>query len=154
MTSRTRVVDGVGGEPVELEVYLRSLAPCGAIEYQERILRRASDLAASRAVAGVAVYVWSDGVAPGSAAAETPAGRAVLDRVAAVHEWAERTEASVAPFFETQAVHSALAEFRGGRLAFVSPCLVDGERRTVLDHLATLGAPPGNGDLDAPRAAG
>jgi hypothetical protein len=145
------------GTGIALELYVRSLAPGGAIDYQEEVLRRADHLEAEGTVDEVAVTVWGSRVCPDSRAARTATGRFVFDRLAAFGRWADRNGVDLD--LDREPVRSsvtgetretvvlpvvALAEFRPGGLTFVAPCVDDGVPYAVVDHMDGLeeGRPP------------
>jgi len=141
------------GDGASLELYLRSLAPGGALDYQERILERLDALVEKGSVDGYAVHLWGDRVCPRSVSAATGPGRFVLDRLAAFERWGEHNDVEVT--FEREMVCSAitgaeretvrlpataLAEFRDGDLVFVAPCVDDGVPYAAVDRLDDFAA--------------
>lgn len=143
---------------VRVELHVRSLAPRAGQRQQDSVIERLDRLESGGLVDEFSVDVWGRQVRLSSAAAQTDAGRFVLDRVDAFREWADDTGRSVASFFETRRVESAitdeeyvalvlpsltLAEYRDGDLAYVAPCTDGDEVTTVADRLDVLAASPG-----------
>jgi acyl dehydratase len=138
---------------LRVELHVRSLAPRAGKRQQERIIDRLGRLASAGRIDELSVDVWGRQVDPSSAAAQTDAGRYVLDHVDAFRAWAEETGRSVESFFETRHVDSAitdeqysalvlptltLAEYRDDELAYVAPCRDGDEITTVADRLDVL----------------
>lgn len=157
--------NGHDAERVTVELYVRSLCSDGTMSPQETVIRRLSRLERDGIVDEYSVHVWGRRVSPNTAAADTDAGRFVLDRIEAFRAWAEDAEMSVQSFFDTDEVDSSitgesydaitvptltLAEFRGDELRWVTPCADGGTVYTVSDRLDALEAENGtdpNGEL-------
>jgi hypothetical protein len=156
-----------GGSTLELAV--RTLSPRGCRDRQTEAVRRLNALADRGVVDDVSVTVWGDRVPTTTEEAETDHARSVLDAVDEYAGWAADHGLSVDPFFETREAHSAftgesstamelpamvLAEYRGGELYWVSPCVDGEETYTVGDRLSTLEntAVDLTGEVDPPVA--
>jgi hypothetical protein len=146
-------------EPLTVELYVRSLCGEAAKEPQEAVIERLSRLERDGVVDEYTVRVWGRRICPDTAAADTDAGRFVLDRIEAFEDWAAEAGASVRSFFDTAEVDSSitgesyeaitvptltLAEFRGEELQWVSPCADGGTVYTVADRLDALEADGGS----------
>ncbi len=151
-TSRPET-DEASTEPVTVELYVRSLAGGAARTPQDTVIERLSRLEREGSVDEYAVHVWGRRVSPDSAAAETSAGRFVLDRIERFREWARRNGASLESSFDTREVDCSitgesytvttvptvtLAEFHGDELHRVTPCRGGETVCTVEDHLDAL----------------
>lgn len=99
--------------------------------------------------------------------ARTAPGRRFLSRYQRVQDWADRDDATLAPFFEvteasssfTGEEHTAvvfptrtLVEYADDEVVHVAPSVVDGEVRTVEDRLGGLEARTGRGPESGMRA--
>lgn len=148
--------------PLTVELYVRSLCADAAKAPQEAAIERLSRLERDGVVDEYTVHVWGRRISPDAAAADTDAGRFVLDRIEAFEDWANDVGTSIRSFFDTDEVDSSitgesyvaitvptltLAEFRGDELRCVAPCADDGTVHTVSDRLDVLeadgGATPG-----------
>lgn len=140
-------------EPLTVELYVRSLCGEAAKEPQEAVIERLSRLEREGVLDGYTVRVWGRRICPDTAAADTEAGRFVLDRLEAFEDWATEAGTSIQSFFDTDEVDSSitgesydaitvptltLAEFRGETLRWVSPCADGGTVHTVSDRLDAL----------------
>lgn len=151
-----------------VELYVRSLAPRGSQDRQDRIVECLEALEARGAIESFSLHVWGTRIDPNSATARTDAGQFVRRRVAAFTAWADRTGRSTGPFFEVETVESTItdevrttmtlptvtmAEFVDGDVAFVTPCVDSsgGTTDTIEDHLEAL-APDEEGDIAAAGA--
>jgi hypothetical protein len=147
--------DDSPSDAVILEVYLRSLCAGGGHTPQEAVIERLSCPEFDGFVDEKRVRVWGRRISPDTAAADTDAGRIVLDRIAEFRNWAEENDMSVGSFFDTHEIDSAitdesytattvpsltLAEYHGDDLRRVTPCC-DGESIYTVDyHLDLLEA--------------
>lgn len=95
--------------------------------------------------------LWGKRIRPNTPEARTEVGREVLERVEQFRAWARDEDRSLRPFVQDRARGDemevllptmALAEYRNGDLAFVSPCADDEEGFTVFDRLEALAAEP------------
>lgn len=138
---------------VSVELYVRSLAPRAGRGRLERTVRRLEELDDRDDLEEYQVYVTGRTVPPSPAEAVTEFGAFLHNRVAVFQEWAHRTGRSLDCCFERRSVDSRftgerhdaiavpellLAEYVGGDLRFVAPCLDDETQVTVADRLATL----------------
>ncbi|PSP41866.1 hypothetical protein BRC68_13710 [Halobacteriales archaeon QH_6_64_20] len=120
-----------------LELCVRSLSPSGARSRQDAVLSRLSEFAERGTIADYDVRVWGTGIRPASPTARTEPGRAVLNRLSAFEDWAQRNEVSLDDAFRTSQADSTitgerhversfpvltLAEFAGSDLRCVAPC--------------------------------
>lgn len=157
--------DGHDAERLTVELYVRSLCSDGTTSPQETVIRRLSRLERDGIVDEYTVHVWGRRVSPDTAAADTDAGRFVLDRIEAFRAWAADAGMSIRSFFDTDEIDSSitgesydaitvptltLAEFCGDDLRWVTPCADGGTVYTVSDRLDALEAENGvdlNGEL-------
>lgn len=139
---------------LNLQLYVRSLSPTGFRDRQERIINRLERLDAIGAIREYAVTVWGDRLAePDIERTET--GKRIFDRIESFRNWADTHDKSLAPFFETDHVHSSiteeaynqivfpsmtLAEYGADGLRFVTPCTEGETVHMVADHLDALEA--------------
>lgn len=138
---------------LELELYVRSLAPGGSHEYLDTVVARAVDLEDRGVIDGFTVDVWGSRVALEGPLATTDAANAVLERVERFRAWADRSGTSLESFFETREVASAfteesyptvtlpsvvLAEYEDDDLRFVAPCRDGGTVHSVDDRLTAI----------------
>jgi hypothetical protein len=152
-----------GTQTPRIELYVRSLSPLGANQYQERLVDRLHRLAEQGAISGFSVTVWGGGLGIDTAMARTERGRRIRKRIAAFRQWA-RTENVSLESLERREVSKHLlteetvtvldfpvmmmAEYADEELLYVTPFSVDGAVRTVsdrLDHLESEGVPTPNG---------
>jgi hypothetical protein len=142
-----------GETGVHAELYVRSLAPRGAVSREDGVIDRLSALADEGVVDDYAVRVTGAEIPATPAATETAFGAYLLDRLAVFHEWADRNDVSLS-LATPRTVDSSitgvsrrtvrlpelmLAEYEGENLHFVTPCRHErawsvGER---LDRLAS-----------------
>lgn len=150
---------------VRVELYVRSLAPTGAQHRQETVLDRLDDLARADAIAEYDISIWGRRIRPSMRT--TDPGRAILARIDAFREWADRADVSLNAL-EVRSVESAiveesysvvvlpamaLAEYRGGDLVHVAPHEAGGRTTSVTDRLAELERRASPVDrVDGPRA--
>lgn len=141
------VTDGPEAESTPgttVEVWVRSLSD-GVQPLLDGTLRR---LREADGVEAIDVAVWGRSFDPTGPAAATDPGRALANRLEAFRRWAAENDASFDPFFRPRTVEGlageactrvdlptvALAEYRDGDLAFVSPCRLGGRYRPVLER--------------------
>ncbi len=97
------------------------------------------------------MYVWGRRVATSTSIARTDAAHEVLDRVESFRDWASAAGVSLSPTFRTREAGAdgapvvvlpttALAEYRDGELAHVTPHTDDGSVHTVAERLERLAA--------------
>lgn len=138
-----------------VELYVRSLAPCGTRNEQDAILDRLLDLERRDVVADVDLAVWGNAVCLDATSAQVGAGRRVADQIREFYRWCEDRQASLEPFFTLSTVessitgdsfrrvappHRCLAVYDDGALEDVYPSHVAGERRSLEDGLRALEA--------------
>jgi hypothetical protein len=137
---------------LRLELFVRSLAPDTARAQQEAIIERLQRLSEVELVDTTDIYVTGDCVCPSTVAAETQAGRFLLNRYAAFRSWAEQTDAELVGFRE-KCVDSSMAGgtvtgirfprlliavFADDTLQFVAPSTSNGIETTVIDLQKSL----------------
>ncbi|MFC6989610.1 HTH domain-containing protein [Haloplanus sp. GCM10025708] len=136
---------------LNVDLYLRSVSPTGAQTDQE-IVARLERLEERAVIDDFTVSVWGEHVYPDAAAARTDAGRTILERIDAIHSWADRNGMSVDSFTAREVESTmtgeayeritlpvmALVEYRRGALQFVAPCTNGDAHYTVADRLAAL----------------
>lgn len=137
---------------LEVELYVRSLAPAGARPSLEATVERLQRLEADGRLAAVTVHVTGKCVCPEGALARTDPGEFLLERVEAFEAWAERTGRDVEDHFRRVDAAGidgsdfggvrfpvvAMAEYEAGDLRFVSPSGTGTAAVTVQDRLAVL----------------
>lgn len=89
----------------QMELLLRSLAPTGLREYQESILREATELNVRGAIASHSVTVVGNRICP-DGNPKTDAERAILRKVEWIRNWAAQQEVSLEPGFVERTVDS------------------------------------------------
>lgn len=155
VVDRTTPEDSASGTTVELCV--RSLSD----DVQPLLDETLGQLREAENVDEVEVTVYGRSFDPTGPASVTDQGRALADRIGAFRQWADENDASFGPFFRTRTVERltgetcvrvdlptvTLAEYRGGELAFVSPCRLGERHHTVLDRARRLAA--GGGEFAA-----
>lgn len=153
---------------VTLELYVRSLAPRGDGGRLDDHLADLCRLAAA-GVADHEVRVWGDAVPVGGPAADTAPAAEALDAVETFAAWADREGAEFPASSATRGTLAdgsrsvvevpgmALAEYRDGELARVTPVVREDRVETVADHVASLRPRSGRdavaGDADTRAAA-
>lgn len=135
------------------ELFVRSLAPHGARQRQERIVERLDVLVDSGVLQDWQLRIWGEAVRPDGPTSRTETARFVLGRVAAFREWADAAGVSLDPFLVEQTVDCvftdehcrvvslpalALAEYEDGTLRHVAPHTTDDGQCTVIERLDTL----------------
>lgn len=136
-----------------VELYVRSLAPCGTRNEQDAIVERLLDLERRDVVADVDLTVWGDAVCMDDASSRVGVGQRVADRIRDFHCWCDDRQVSLDPFFTWSEVESSIAEdsFRrvvppqrclaiyvDDRLEDVYPSSVEGDVRSLEEGLASL----------------
>jgi hypothetical protein len=132
-----------------VELYVRSLAPTDIRDRQESVIERLAELDESDRIKAFDVVLCGDCVCSSAATAKTDIGQQLLDRYERFEQWAQESDRTLAGFTE-QATSSAmlettvtgisfprlaLAEYRGGELAYVAPSRNGTEHTTVLDRI-------------------
>lgn len=136
-----------------VELYVRSLAPCGVRTKQEAIVERLLDLEREGVLDHVDLTVWGDAVCLDGASAHVGVGSHVAERIRTFHDWCENRRTSLDPFFTWSDVessitgdsfqrvvppHRCLAVYVDDRLREVYPCEVDGAVRSLEEGLQSL----------------
>lgn len=136
-----------------VELYVRSLAPCGTRNEQDTIIERLLDLEEEGAVDEVDLTVWGNAVCLDGTSADVGTGKRVAERIQDFHSWSERGEASLEPFFNFSIVdssiygdtfrrvippHRCLAVYEDDQLQEVYPSTVNGTARTLQEGLQAL----------------
>lgn len=150
-TRRGSETDDVEEQRVEL--YVRSLAPCGTNDEQNAIVERLLDLERRGVVADVDLVVWGNAVCMDGASAQVGVGARVADRIRSFQRWCADRRASLEPFFTWSVVdaslsddsfervvppHRCLAVYADDRLQTVYPRTVEGTIRSVEAGLRAL----------------
>lgn len=138
--------------PEHLELHVRSLGGRGE-EHRQRAVEQLHSIEHREGVEGASVQVWGSEVALSTTAAETEAGREILDRVEAIRGWADSAGVSVDRLFEicqreryltgeTSTIMRlpvrVLVEVDNGEVVYVTPHEADGGVVTVIERLAQL----------------
>lgn len=110
-------------EAARVEVFVRSLAPAGAVGRQNAIVERLLKLKRSGIVADVDVTVWGDGIALGGPNARIGASRRIVDTISEFRRWCDEHDASIDQFFERTTVDSSITGESYIRLVLPSICL-------------------------------
>jgi len=93
-----------------VELYVRSLAPCGTSTEQNEVVERLHDLDRRDVVDDdVDLTVWGDAVCLDGASATVGTGRQVADRVREFYGWCADGPTSLDPFFTWSTVESSLS---------------------------------------------
>jgi len=136
-----------------VELYVRSLAPCGTSTEQNEIVERLRDLERRDVVDDVDLTVWGDAVCLDGASATVGTGTQVADRVREFYSWCADGPASLDPFFTWSTVESSLsgdsfrrvvlpqrclALYDDGQLQEVYPRQVDGAVESLADGVRSL----------------
>lgn len=136
-----------------VELYVRSLAPCGAKNDQDAIIERLLALQRQGIIDDVDLTVWGDAICLDGASARVGVGAQVTERIRAFHRWCEDEKASLEPFFTWSGVdssisgdsfervvppHRCLAIYEGDRLQEVYPCSIDGVTWSLEEGLRSL----------------
>jgi hypothetical protein len=141
------------GEPMEVDVFVRSLSPpLGVRERQEQLLKQLSELQSSGVIDAYHVNLWGGGVCLCDVCSGVSVAESMLDNVANFEEWATEKEHVELPF-ERTTVESEMAErtvrdlevpaiclgvYSGSMLSGVFPCQVGDEQITVNDYISAL----------------
>lgn len=136
-----------------VELYVRSLAPCGTRNEQDAIIERLLDLERRDAVDDVDLTVWGSAVCLDAASAQLGAGQRVAERIQEFYCWCEDRRASLEPHFTWSDVESSiagdsyrrvvppqrcLAIYEDDALQDVYPSSVEGRPRSVEEGLRVL----------------
>jgi hypothetical protein len=140
-------------EPVEVDVFVRSLSPpLGVRERQEQLLEQLSELQSSGVIDAYRVNLWGGGVCLCDVCSGVSVAESMLDNVADFEEWAAEKDDVELPF-ERTTVESELAErtvrdlevpaiclgvYSDSMLSGVFPCQVADQQITVTDYVDTL----------------
>jgi hypothetical protein len=100
--------DDTAAGAVHVEVYVRSLPTHGRTA--NAVLGRLSTLEKRGLIDVYEVLVWGDRAPTSPAAAETPTGREIAERVALFREWARRNDVSLGPAMRARTVESTLRD--------------------------------------------
>jgi hypothetical protein len=138
---------------LEVELYVRALAPDGAETVPAAVYQRLRGLEAEGAIDACEVTVWGKKVPLDHPASADGYGRDVLDTVEAFENWAARAGVSLQPGF-VRRTHVAtpvseertelvlpvacVAVYRGGDLVCVAPFADGDDACTVEDCVSTL----------------
>jgi len=136
-------------ESLEIELYIRSLAPTDIRDKQESVIERLDELDRANRIDSFEVILCGDCVCASLATAKTAVGKRLLDRFASFEEWSAERNRTLAGFTEqdTESTLSgthitgvkfprlALAEYRSGDLSFVAPSRNGSENTTVIDRV-------------------
>lgn len=136
-----------------VELYVRSLAPNGAIRSQNRRIQRLERLREQGYIRDVDIHVVGRGVVHESCCLETSTGRLLGDRLSTITDWAGINDAEI-PGVETTTVSASplqptsytittvprnlCLEFQSGRLQCVSPATVDETHFSVDAHFDAI----------------
>jgi hypothetical protein len=144
--------------PVEVELYVRSLAACESQPRIETVIAQLETLTADGPITGYSVHVWGDRLGLSETVAATERGGYLRDRIGEFREWAHENGVELAGGFEHATRQStitgrvqefltlppvALAERRGGELVWITPHRDGDVIHTVrewLDDVASLDA--------------
>lgn len=139
-------------QPDHLELHVRSLRDPGEGGTQG-VVERLHSIEHREGIEEVSVHVWGQEVALSRAAAETEAGREILERIEVIRNWADRAGVSVDRLFdvcqrerrltgETATIVRlpvrVLVEIDDGEIVYVTPHESDCEVVTLTDRLARL----------------
>lgn len=145
------------------ELYVRSLAPRGAREKQERVVAKLDRLTDCGAFADYTITVCGGQVPASPTATSADFERELRNRIADFHAWAATNGWSLGPLFERKVVGSmvseetrevfvvplmALAEYEDDRVRFVAPCRTGETYWTVQDRLDALAHSARSASLD------
>ena len=140
---------------VHVELYVRSLAPRGALDRQQSAVQLIEQLAGEGRLSTYSVHVCGREIPATPGETTTDFGAFLLNRVAVFSMWADRNGYSLGRLFDRRTLDStitdehretlvmpvmALAEYEGTDLRFVAPCSVDGTSLTVRHRLNELHA--------------
>lgn len=140
-------------ETRRVELYLRSLAPCGGRNEQDAIIRRLLDLERRDVLNDVDLTVWGNAVCLDATSARVGDGVRIAERIQAFHDWCEDRRASLEPFFTWSTVESSIADdsfhrvvpphrllaiYVGDQLEEVYPRNVEGKTYSLTEGLRSL----------------
>ncbi|MHB9287763.1 HTH domain-containing protein [Halobacteriales archaeon Cl-PHB] len=146
-------MSGSHAEGVQVEVFVRSLAPIGAGRPQKTVVRTLERLTDRGTVDDYRVTVCGKEVPADRDQAVTAFCERLLDCVDAFEAWAERNDRALHGVFDRKEAHSsitgedrvyrvapvlAVAEYEGTDLRFVAPSVGDGRQVSVIDRLEEL----------------
>ncbi len=146
-------MSGSHAEGVQIEVFVRSLAPRGAEQPQESVVRALERLTERGTVDDYTVTVCGKEVPVDREYAPTSICEHLLSCIDAFEAWAERNDRELTGVFDRKEVYSsitgddhtcriapilAMAEYEGEDLRFVTPSTGRGGRVTVLDRVEEL----------------
>jgi hypothetical protein len=135
------------------ELYVRSLAPRGARDQQERVVAALDRLTDRETFADYTITVCGEYIPAGETETSPEFETQLRNRIADFETWATTNGWSLGPLFERKVVGSlvtddthevlvvplmVLAEYEGDRLRFVTPCETDERYWTVQDRLDAL----------------
>lgn len=139
--------------PRRVELYVRSLAPCGTSNEQNAIIEQLLDMERRGVVDDVDLTVWGNAVCLDDVSTQVGTGQRVADRIRNFYTWCENQQASLEPFFTWSDVDSSisgdsfrrvvppqrcLAIYVDDRLEEVYPSRVKGNVRSLEDGLRSL----------------
>lgn len=152
-----------------VELWVRSFSPAGIERAHRDAIDRLDELVEAGVLDDYSVRLWSTEVGLSTTAARTDRAQVVLDRVAAFRKWADRRDRTLEPFFGTREATSsvtgetytaqvlpirALAEYRGGDLAFVAPSAAGDAMTSVGGRLSALADGTGGREADGTGGGG
>lgn len=138
-----------------VELFVRTLAPTGAMGRQEAVVERLLALERRGGIAAVELTVWGSAVTLDSSCASVGSGVAVARRVRRFRRWARDRDVSLEPALATRTVDSSitgesyervslprlcLAVYEGADLLAVYPHRRGDETRSLGDGIAALEA--------------
>lgn len=146
-------MSGSHAEGVQIEVFVRSLAPVGAGRPQETVVRTLERLTDRSTVDDYRVTVCGKEVPADRDQAATAFCERLLNCVEAFEAWAERNDRDLNGVFDRKETHSsitgndrvcrvvpvlAMAEYEGTDLRFVAPSAGEAGQVSVVDRLEEL----------------
>lgn len=135
--------------PLQIELYVRSLAPTDIRDKQESVIERLDELERADRIDGFEVIFCGDCVCASLTTAKTAVGQRLLDRYVSFEKWATEHDRTLVGFtdHDTESTLTgtvitgvsfprlALAEYRNRDLAFVAPSRSGNENTTVIDRI-------------------
>lgn len=139
--------------PPTVELYVRSLAPNGALRSQVERIQRLEELVEAGRIEDFDVRVVGRGVVHEACCTLTPTGQLLGDRLADVRAWVTENDATM-PGVETTSVSESpltdaaytvttipenmLVEYQNDRILVISPATLGDTHFSVDDHLDAL----------------
>lgn len=146
------LIGSLEGSTVDVELFVRSLAPYPTRETQERLIDRLERLNSVGDLDSISIRVWGDAIRTDGAVARASDGETVVDRITEFFAHAADSACSISRYFRVVSERGeggaagrriapprrCLSVRRDGELVALFPCDVDDRRYKPEDALAYL----------------